>query len=567
MNTLDAAVKYLSAGWSVIPLKPSGKTPFIEWKEYQSRKPTLDEVTAWFSGTKNNIGVVTGAVSGLVVRDIDVGRGGDPSKVAREFPTGFSVATGGGGVHLYYSHPGKPVGNGVGADGVDIRGDGGYVVAPPSVHASGKQYAWISSSGAPAPYLFPRTAGKKSSVRRGWVSDLLTSQMGDGQGRNNATAKLAGYLVSRGVPEDICSELLKLWNAAHTPPLPESELRATVASIYKGSAPSTGFDIVPFSEYLAKYGCTTVSWLADEWLPEATIAFCIAPPGSYKTWLLCDLAVSCASGTPFLGKYACKKTSVLFIQQEDWHAQTALRIASIVQSRGLSGVRPGSEFALDVPSLPINFHTDRSLAFGDPASVAQFVDAVHSLRPGLVVIDPLYTAVSTDDYMSKAAEQMQVLKRLRDSLGCTFVIAHHTSKSGADSTSRSRLWGSQFLNAFLESGWQVSKTSDTSVVVLRHFKLAPATSGVKITFSISTSGAYSAMVEPVSPVAVAAEDAVLNSVRGAARTPAEISTLCGKNRGTVYKLLVKLLAGQRVIQQGDRYIAREESHDTGSLPF
>ena len=96
-----------------------------------------------------NIAVATGAVSGLVVLDEDTYKGGDVSRVDLErsyspLPETVMQITGGGGAQFFFAHPGTHVKNGVetlGA-GLDIRGDNGYVIAPPSRHASSRQYAW-----------------------------------------------------------------------------------------------------------------------------------------------------------------------------------------------------------------------------------------------------------------------------------------------------------------------------------------------------------------------------------------------------------------------------------------
>jgi DNA-binding transcriptional ArsR family regulator len=93
----------------------------------------------------------------------------------------------------------------------------------------------------------------------------------------------------------------------------------------------------------------------------------------------------------------------------------------------------------------------------------------------------------TDDYMTKSAEQMLRLKIMRDRYGCSFLVAHHTTKH-ADNMERSRLWGSQFLNALLETGWQVKRSeSDGTVIVRRHFKVAKNPAGdVRVKFDIET---------------------------------------------------------------------------------
>ncbi|OHV44935.1 bifunctional DNA primase/polymerase [Pseudofrankia sp. BMG5.36] len=89
------------------------------------------------------VAIRTGATSGLVIVDIDPAHGGELDR-ALMTPTA-TVATGGGGWHLYYTHPGKPVPSRPlpGHPGVDIKADGGYVVAPPSIHpATRRPYRW-----------------------------------------------------------------------------------------------------------------------------------------------------------------------------------------------------------------------------------------------------------------------------------------------------------------------------------------------------------------------------------------------------------------------------------------
>ncbi len=92
------------------------------------------------------LAIRTGAVSGIVVIDIDPAHGGT---VARDLmPRTVCVATGSGGWHLYYRHPGTPILNSQGqiGPGLDVRGDGGYVVAPPSIHPATKRpYRWVGA--------------------------------------------------------------------------------------------------------------------------------------------------------------------------------------------------------------------------------------------------------------------------------------------------------------------------------------------------------------------------------------------------------------------------------------
>jgi len=133
-------------GFSVIPILERGKRPAITWADYQRRAPTMDELGDWFgNGRAFNIGIVTGAVSGIVAIDCD-----SPEAIAwadAHLPaTDMRTRTGRGGEHRFYQHPGTPVRNKVKIQtdharlALDVRGDGGFVVAPGSVHETGAVY-------------------------------------------------------------------------------------------------------------------------------------------------------------------------------------------------------------------------------------------------------------------------------------------------------------------------------------------------------------------------------------------------------------------------------------------
>src|SRR3989344_7328114 len=129
---LSSALEYLSHGFSVIPV--SGKTPLVEWTEFQNRKPAKEEVTKWFSELNpTGIGIITGKISGIIVVDIEK----DGS--TEDLPETVKVKTGGSGFHYYYRYTGISIKNSVKKirDNTDIRSDGGYVIAPPSIHPNG----------------------------------------------------------------------------------------------------------------------------------------------------------------------------------------------------------------------------------------------------------------------------------------------------------------------------------------------------------------------------------------------------------------------------------------------
>jgi len=107
------------------------------------------------------VAIVTGADSDLVVIDVDTDRGGMKSMEAAvnrlgPLPPHPKVRTGGGGLHLLFQHPGGHAANRVAIDaGIDLRADGGYIVAPPSIHVSGRRYEWLVRPQNVAPPTIP----------------------------------------------------------------------------------------------------------------------------------------------------------------------------------------------------------------------------------------------------------------------------------------------------------------------------------------------------------------------------------------------------------------------------
>ena len=207
------------------PAGAQEKRPLLRWEEYQRRRASEGVVRRWFACWPDaNIGVVTGSISGLVVLDVDPGHGGGESLARLEaihgpLPFTVSAVTGGGGRHVYFRHPDGEVRNRVGiAPGLDLRGDGGYVVAPPSVHPSGRPYAWEPSGSPDEAALAPIPAWLLQTVEEDgahpghslhyWRS-MIREGVAEGA-RNNTIASLAGHLLWHDVDPAIVLDLLLL---------------------------------------------------------------------------------------------------------------------------------------------------------------------------------------------------------------------------------------------------------------------------------------------------------------------------------------------------------------------
>ncbi len=244
---IDTAQRYLARGWSVLPLGARDKRPLVIWEPLQTSRPSAEQVSDWFSRWPDaNIGVVTGEISNLVVLDIDPGHGGDASldQLERQFgrlPATIEATTGSGGHHFYFAHPGGWIRNRTGlAQGIDLRGDGGYIVAPPSIHPSGRPYVWAAGHSpeeealAALPRWILLSSGSTRARRR--LSDwrrLVHEGVPEGQ-RNSSIASLAGHLLWHQVDQEVVLELLLAWNRMRCrPPLEDAEVAQVVSNIVR----------------------------------------------------------------------------------------------------------------------------------------------------------------------------------------------------------------------------------------------------------------------------------------------------------------------------------------------
>ena len=143
MTTLEIAQAYAKLGWSIVPCPPMQKHPVISWKPWQQTRADDAQLQQWFR-QDSNLALITGAISGVIVLDVD--RGGEENLAGKDVPETPCVRTGSGGMHYYFQHPGFNTGNWVGKLAhIDFRGDGGLVILPPSVHPNGNSYEWIIS--------------------------------------------------------------------------------------------------------------------------------------------------------------------------------------------------------------------------------------------------------------------------------------------------------------------------------------------------------------------------------------------------------------------------------------
>lgn len=266
MNLLPEALRYAERGWAVFPL--TGKVP-------RTPRGVLDATTNavtisewWERWPDAGIGLACGGASGVWVLDLDGQEAADRFVALQvehgDIPKTAAVRTG-RGWHLYFASPstGEEIRNSASrvAPGIDVRGTGGYVVLPPSLHPSGIRYEWLPGRGPDAvrgaPFWLVRLTGKKPSERTGDVHTLPRIPMGGGmraryvmraiesecvelaktpEGARNDRLNLAAFAVARFVASgdfDRIGAMKMLTLAARYCGLSEQEAEATILSAFK----------------------------------------------------------------------------------------------------------------------------------------------------------------------------------------------------------------------------------------------------------------------------------------------------------------------------------------------
>lgn len=253
----EKAIEYIKHDFSIIPVGKD-KRPLIEWKQYQERRATVEEIEKWFTDYPDmQIGIVTGKISNLLVVDID-----KPDMDLSWLPITTIIKTGSGGFHYYYAYiPGVSNKARI-KEYIDIRGDGGYVVAPPSENLKGKYEVKERNGLKPFPIsLFVKDA--KPYVK----ADTQYQGYGKGQ-RNDEMTRYIGHLLAKVHPstwETIAWREAQEANQKNTPPLSEYELKAIFNSIsskersnttdrwYKQQEQKTEVPLLVKGEYTDRY--------------------------------------------------------------------------------------------------------------------------------------------------------------------------------------------------------------------------------------------------------------------------------------------------------------------------
>lgn len=324
---LSAVLRYIARGWRVLPV--AGKMPTLkDWTKKASTDP--QQIQDWWNQQPTaNVGIATGAGSNLLVLDVDPDKGGEESLRRLEeqhgpLPITPQVLTGGGGQHYYFQYPNVEIKNSTGklGRGLDIRAEGGQVVAPPSVHPkTGRTYEW---EGAHHPDDIPLAAAPD------WLLTLLTAKtMGrapettgvflDGD-RNDSLTREAGKLRRNGLSQpELEAALLAMNKERCQPPLSDHEVRKIATSVarYSPKDATVGVSRALFRR-VSDIQARPIRWLWEERIARGKVSMIAGNPGLGKSQVTASMAaVVSTGGTWPVDGTPCQIGNIVILSAED----------------------------------------------------------------------------------------------------------------------------------------------------------------------------------------------------------------------------------------------------------
>lgn len=242
VTLLEHALEYATIQqFAVFPLIPRSKKPMTEYGVKDATKDVTIIKQWWTKEPHANIGIATGALSGILVIDVDMDeeKGKNGRATINEFertngklPLTWMSKTGRGGYHIFYKTT-ERIKNRVNVlPSIDIRGDGGYIVAPPSIHENGNVYQWLTkeklSLNTMTPLVYQLCTGTGQQNIKSPTFFTVEEQIIQGN-RTNAMFKLVSSLIAKGLSEEAIKAAVRIENQMKCkPPLTERDLEKEI---------------------------------------------------------------------------------------------------------------------------------------------------------------------------------------------------------------------------------------------------------------------------------------------------------------------------------------------------
>ena len=480
---LITALSFAESGWRVFPCVPRGKTPLTPNGCLDATTDINQIEKWWLAAPQANIGVATGPESDLAVIDIDKYKGADLNDLliggldALIFNT-LKAKTGGGGLHLYYKFPkNNDLRNSASQLGkfIDVRGAGGYVIAPPSIHESGGEYQFINPD-CDSLLEFPRQwidfllsaknrpknpqnststnghAGGGSGAASGLfvpppAENLIVPEIIDQGARNQEMTRVAGSLRRIDLTSaEIFAALKEINKRVCRPPLDDTEVNKISQSVARYK-PENALNAVSDSKIDSDDDDSTLlntikPFLLDDAFFNLTfekkeilafhtgvrdVAIIQAATNAGKTTLLRNVALSMAAGRMFLPFYDGFRPIKLAyfdfendLQDVQGDIRIMMRVFDDEEKRNIAknfvvipkGLMDGDVF---------QFNTGE-----------KWVDSlIKNNRIEFILVDNVSAAFDLMDENSNAEVKRKILKplsRMALKNNCAFVFAHHYGK-------------------------------------------------------------------------------------------------------------------------------------------
>ncbi len=521
----NAAREFIDNGWSVFPLSIGSKRPIGKWLRFQNEYPLNEEIDDWQdngaprhdadNGTEIgrerpfNLALVCGAISGIVVVDCD-------NEHAMEFAKNHGLTSPVGvktrrGMHYYFRHPNNgrrfrnKAGNNPGTDGkwfncpgLDFRGDGGYVVAPPSISldANGElkhEYIWSFVAGADIDDM-PVWMGLADDMETSGEFDFATLSLEDAQIGESAMDvreqvqkrvdflghKLAGPDMGNGTDAwmiKFCGQMVRrglegqeLWNAIvqfHSEYFTfngrpqelerwlKTKMRSAMQMDYRNhkedydpqtrerlkssekveEEPRPAFTAI-YSKDFQRLAASLgdVVYHADPILPSRSIIQVVGYNGHGKSFFIGSLATALAANKPQFGPFFMGKPAKVFYLDFDNPARTVLNRFSGFQEQHGD---PGVNLPIWSPAI-IPAEQGGSMNLREADGLKTFERWMDELRPDIVIIDTVRNGFGGLDEKNPQDwfHVNRVAKVIRDKYKATVVLVHHRNKPGVDGLGR-----------------------------------------------------------------------------------------------------------------------------------
>lgn len=475
------ALEYRNLGLSIIPL---GKIKLddkgnkiiqypIYWTPYTKNKATEEEIINWFE-VKNypNIGIITGKISQLFVLDVDSYKQEFDKKLFQSFkipPTPVQKTARGGNQYFFKYDGGAR--NAVGifkeGSGIDIRANGGMVIAPPTVTSYGK-YEWIVSPFeelfAPLPQELEKLFGTKKKKE---LHEQISLSVGS---RDDSIASIAGKLALALPPHKWDSDIFPVItaiNATYKPPLSKEDLLRIYRSITSREKERRNIietqkpifiPAVPFEKLMAEE-FPPARFAIEPFFELQTLSMISAPPNTWKSWITFLFASSIASGNKTFGKFQSNQSKVMIVNEEDSYREVQDRFKLL---------------GLKEEKLPIWFRVAQGAKL-DKDFIKMLIEEARSKEVSTVFFDSLRAMHTAEENDSTAMQEILDMLKAITREGFTVIFTHHHRKKNlfqknSDDPEMAR--GSSAISAAISGHISLEEVEreGNKFLILRHLK-------------------------------------------------------------------------------------------------